>query len=131
METIRIQTNTRSELIDITNLVQSYLSRQGREDGTLLVFVPHTTAGVTLNENADPDVRRDILADLERLVPWEQPYYGHYERNSAAHMKASLIGASVCVPVQDGRLVVGPWQGIYLCEFDGPRTRKVHLVVRP
>ena len=130
MKTIAVRTQARSELVDITAQVRNTIQEHNLENGVVYVFVPHTTAGVTLNENADPDVRRDMLADLERLVPWTQPYYAHYEGNSAAHMKASLVGASVCVPVQGGRLAVGPWQGIYLCEFDGPRTRKVHLEIR-
>lgn len=129
MYTLNIRTQARSELVDITAQVRKAIQEHNLENGVVYIFIPHTTAGVTLNENADPDVRRDMLADLERLVPWTQPYYAHYEGNSAAHMKASLVGASVCVPVQDGTLAVGPWQGIYLCEFDGPRTRKVHLEI--
>jgi secondary thiamine-phosphate synthase enzyme len=129
METLAVRTQARSELVDITAQIRELIREHHVENGVVFVFVSHTTAGITLNENADPDVRRDILADLDRLVPWTQPYYAHFEGNSAAHMKASLVGSSVCVPVQDGRLVVGPWQGVYLCEFDGPRTRKVHLVV--
>jgi secondary thiamine-phosphate synthase enzyme len=129
METLAVRTQARSELVDITAQVRAIVQERNVENGVVFVFVPHTTAGITLNENADPDVRKDMLADLDRLAPWKQPYYAHYEGNSAAHMKASLIGASACVPVQDGRLAVGPWQGIYLCEFDGPRTRKVHVVI--
>jgi secondary thiamine-phosphate synthase enzyme len=130
MDTLNVRTQARSEFVDITAQVRTAVSENNFVNGVVFGFVPHTTAGITLNENADPDVRRDVLADLDRLVPWTQPYYAHYEGNSAAHMKASLIGSSVCVPVQDGRLALGTWQGIYLCEFDGPRTRKVHLVMQ-
>jgi secondary thiamine-phosphate synthase enzyme len=129
VETIVVQTERKSQLVDISRQVQELVSGSGVEDGSVTLFVPHTTAGITLNENADPAVRGDMLADLERLFPDDQPYYRHAERNSAAHMKASLIGASVTVIIETGRLVLGPWQGIYLCEFDGPRTRKVHLTV--
>jgi secondary thiamine-phosphate synthase enzyme len=129
VETIVVQTERKSQLVDISRQVQELVSGSGVEDGSVTLFVPHTTAGITLNENADPAVRGDMLADLERLFPDDQPYYRHAERSSAAHMKASLIGASVTVIIETGRLVLGPWQGIYLCEFDGPRTRKVHLTV--
>ena len=95
-------------------------------DGVVTVFIPHTTCGVTINENADPDVVIDMLAALERMVPWEAGYR-HGEGNSAAHVKASLMGFSVQVPVADGRLQLGTWQGIYLCEFDGPRVREVRI----
>jgi secondary thiamine-phosphate synthase enzyme len=97
--------------------------------GYAIVYVPHTTAGVTINENADPDVVHDVLRQLDAMVPWKQPFFRHVEDNSASHIKASLIGSSVMVIVQDGSLVLGTWQGIYFCEFDGPRTRKVHVKV--
>lgn len=129
METIVVQTQQKSELIDISHQIQELVSGSGMPEGTATLFVPHTTAGITLNENADPSVRSDMLADLERLFPDDQPYYRHAERNSAAHMKASLMGASVTVIIAKTRLVLGPWQGIYLCEFDGPRTRKVYLKI--
>ena len=95
-----------------------------------MVFVPHTTAGVTINENADPAVREDIASVLDRMVPWKGPYR-HTEGNSAAHVKTSLVGHAAIVPLHDSRLALGTWQGIYLCEFDGPRTRKVHVQVIP
>jgi secondary thiamine-phosphate synthase enzyme len=93
--------------------------------GMCFVFCQHTTAGLTINENADPDVVQDMLMELDRLVPWRNPGYQHSEGNSAAHVKATLVGASVAVPVTDGRLDLGVWQGIYFCEFDGPRRRRV------
>jgi secondary thiamine-phosphate synthase enzyme len=129
VETIVVRTQQKSELIDISRQVQDLVSAIDVAEGTVTLFVPHTTAGITLNENADPNVRRDMLADLERLFPDDQPYYRHAEGNSAAHMKASLMGSSVNVIIEKGRLVLGTWQGIYLCEFDGPRTRKVHMIV--
>ncbi|MGQ9555872.1 MAG: secondary thiamine-phosphate synthase enzyme YjbQ [Anaerolineae bacterium] len=121
---ISVNTSGRSQLLDITAEVEQALRRLQARDGICHLFVPHTTAGITINENADPSVRRDIVAYLDRLVPW-QGDYAHSEGNAAAHIKASLLGSSVTVPVQDGRLVLGTWQGIYLAEFDGPRRRQV------
>jgi len=130
MEMFSVKTSSRTDFKDITGQVASALAAAGVKEGACLVYVPHTTAGITINENADPAVRTDIMAALERLVPWEGPYR-HAEGNSAAHVKASLVGFSVTVPVSGGRPVLGTWQGIYFCEFDGPRTRKVHLQVLP
>jgi secondary thiamine-phosphate synthase enzyme len=124
METFSVKTSSRNDFKDITGQVASALAGAGVKEGACLVYVPHTTAGITINENADPSVRTDIMAALERLVPWEGPYR-HAEGNSAAHVKASLVGFSVMVPVSGGRPVLGTWQGIYFCEFDGPRTRRV------
>jgi secondary thiamine-phosphate synthase enzyme len=98
----------------------------GVGDGVVMVFAPHTTAGITINENADPDVMADVREALERAVPW-RANYRHGEGNAAAHVKASLVGSSALVPVESGRLRLGTWQGIYLCEFDGPRTRQVWI----
>jgi len=128
IETITLQTKSRSELIDITSLVQDALSRMSTSEGICHVFVPHTTAGITINEDADPSVRHDLLTYLERLVPW-QGGYTHREGNAAAHIKASLLGSSVSVPIVDGRLALGTWQGIYFAEFDGPRHRRVHVKI--
>ena len=123
---LEIHTAAPQEMIEITRLIQQEVRNQELQEGLVLVFVPHTTAGVTINENADPDVVIDMLAALERTVPTHGPYR-HAEGNSHAHIKASLMGASVTVPVIGGRLHLGTWQGIYLCEFDGPRIRKVHM----
>jgi len=124
--TIPIRTRDRSEMIDITATVQEELRKSGLEDGVCLAYVPHTTAGVTINESADPSVAYDIQKTLDKLVPWEGAY-GHREGNSAAHIKSSLIGNSVTVFVESGRLKLGTWQGIFFCEFDGPRSRKLHI----
>ena len=127
METFTIHTRTHSEFVEITPQIRKHIDQAGIDTGVVHVFVPHTTAGITLNENADPSVVHDMLADLDRLVSQRQPYYQHFEGNSASHLKASMVGSSVSVLVDGGRLVLGTWQGIYLCEFDGPRTRKIHV----
>jgi secondary thiamine-phosphate synthase enzyme len=127
METINVRTREHAQLIDITREIQELLSKSNMTTGILTVFVPHTTAGITINESADPSVARDILAVLDRLVPWREPYYQHMEGNTASHVKASLVGSSVRVIVEDGGMKLGTWQGIFLCEFDGPRTRKVYM----
>lgn len=121
----QIKTRSREDMLDITKVVQEAIQElSGIDISAVLIFVPHTTAGVTINENADPDVRTDIIAGLRRLVPMEQGFR-HMEGNSDAHIKASLLGSSVMVPVENGRLALGTWQGIYFAEFDGPRTRTV------
>jgi secondary thiamine-phosphate synthase enzyme len=127
-EELVIRTGRRSEMVEITARVAERLRAWSVADGVCLVFCPHTTAGLTLNENADPDVRRDMLQKLERLIPWNEDYR-HAEGNSAAHIKASLFGHSLQIPVRQGRLQLGVWQGIYLCEFDGPRSRRVLVSV--
>jgi len=124
MEHIEIATPRRCCCVDVTSRVQAALARQGVESGAALICSLHTTAGVTLNENADPDVMEDVLAALARLVP-RQGSYRHAEGNSDAHLKTCLVGVSVTLPVEAGRLVLGRWQGIYLCEFDGPRARRL------
>lgn len=121
---IGVPTRARNELVDITRSVAAELEKIGVKSGTCVVYVPHTTAGVTINENADPDVPGDILAGLARLVPASGDYR-HAEGNSDAHIKASLVGFSVTIPVIDGRLALGTWQAVYFCEFDGPRHRHV------
>ena len=131
MESLTVRSRHQSELIDISNEIRSVVNSWGIRNGLLLVYVPHTTAGVTINENADRTVVHDILADLERLFPQRQSYYRHGEGNSASHMKASMMGSSVHVMIDDGALVLGTWQGIFFCEFDGPRTRKVHVKCIP
>ena len=131
MESLTVRSRHQSELIDISNEIRSVVNSRGIRNGLLLVYVPHTTAGVTINENADRTVVHDILADLERLFPQRQSYYRHGEGNSASHMKASMMGSSVHVMIEDGALVLGTWQGIFFCEFDGPRTRKVYVKCIP
>lgn len=126
VEQIQIRSHEREELIDITHTVQEYISRVGVENGSLTLFVPHTTAAITINENADPDVARDILYKLKKEFPQSDGYH-HREGNADAHIKSSIIGTSLQVIVASGRLLLGTWQGIYFCEFDGPRTRKLHI----
>ncbi|GAB6138711.1 secondary thiamine-phosphate synthase enzyme YjbQ [Halanaerobaculum tunisiense] len=122
----RIQTDQQAQLIDITSRMQKNINQAGVETGVCTVFIPHTTAAVTINENADPTVQQDMLAKLADLIPW-QDNYQHLEGNSAAHLKASLLGSSEQVIINDGQLDLGTWQGIYLAEFDGPRTRQVKV----
>lgn len=129
MKELIVHTSRRDEFVDITGAVQQVVTESGVADGLCTVFVPHTTAGITINENADPDVVTDMIHALDKLVPWKSPQYRHGEGNTAAHVKASLLGLSVQVPVRAGRLQCGTWQGIYFCEFDGPRTRQAWVVV--
>jgi secondary thiamine-phosphate synthase enzyme len=124
VETLTVSTGVRTEMIDITSQVQKTVSSLGVENGVCHVYIPHTTAGVTINENADPSVTRDILMELNKRIPFEDGYT-HMEGNSAAHIKASLMGSSAAIPVCGGSLQLGTWQGIYFCEFDGPRSRRV------
>ena len=126
---ITLKTTGRNQFIDITRQVESIVLQSGVRKGICVIYVPHTTAGVTINENADPTVRKDIISSLEKLIPWREPFYEHAEGNSAAHIKSSLIGCNQTVIVQEGKLLLGTWQGIYFCEFDGPRTRKVYVKV--
>lgn len=120
-----VQTRARDQFVNITAQIQQAVKTLGVTDGAVTVFVPHTTCGLTVNENADPDVVSDMLAQLGAMVPHRQPFYQHAEGNSAAHVKASMMGCSLQVIVVCGRIELGVWQGIYLCEFDGPRTRRV------
>jgi len=121
---IRISTKSRTELVDITSDVQKVVAESGVPDGVCHVYVPHTTAGVTINENADPSVREDILMELNKIIPL-QDNYKHLEGNAAAHVKASIVGSSETILVERGRLMLGTWQGVFFCEFDGPRSRRV------
>ena len=123
---ITVKTGSRTEFIDVTSKIQQEISSSGFQSGICMVYVPHTTAAVTINESADPSVKKDILMILNRIVPWEAEYR-HLEGNSPAHLKSTIVGASELVAVENGQLVLGTWQGIFFCEFDGPRTRKVHL----
>ncbi len=121
---ITVKTGRQTEFVRLTERVQELIEEQGFDSGRCLVFVPHTTAGITINEGADPDVVHDMLKELNKIVPFEDGYL-HAEGNSAAHIKASMMGSSITVLVENGRLVLGTWQAIFFCEFDGPRTRKV------
>jgi secondary thiamine-phosphate synthase enzyme len=127
MQTISVTTDKRTVFVDVTALLSQALATSGMRDGALVAYVPHTTAGMTINENADPSVRRDILMVLDHLVPGSLPYT-HGEGNGDAHVKAALVGSSVTIPVHQGRLQLGTWQGVYFAEFDGPRRR--HLLVQ-
>ncbi|MFZ2399770.1 MAG: secondary thiamine-phosphate synthase enzyme YjbQ [Smithella sp.] len=128
MKEISVQTRSRFEMIDITAEVQKAVGEEKIESGICLIYTPHTTAAVTINENADPDVSRDILAALDKAVPLNANYR-HMEGNSAAHVKSSLVGASELVIIEKGRIVLGTWQSIFFCEFDGLRTRKVFISI--
>ena len=123
---LSVKTRSQTEMIDVTRLVQQQVTESGVEDGLCLVFVPHTTAAVTINESADPAVSRDILMVLNQIVPWKAAYR-HREGNSPAHLKTSIMGSSETIAVEAGRLVLGTWQGIFFCEFDGPRSRKLDV----
>lgn len=129
METISVNTRAHDEMLDITAPVAAAVRNSGVHSGVCTVFVPHTTAGVTINENADADVVHDVLKALEVAVPWRQPFYRHGEGNSAAHLKSSLVGCAQQIIVENGALALGTWQGIYFCEFDGPRRRQCHVQV--
>lgn len=124
MREFSLQTNGRTDFVDLTGEVQSVVAELGLDEGAVVVFNPHTTAAVTINEGADPDVVRDMAASLDRIVPWNDGYR-HAEGNSAAHIKASMFGSSVTVIVSGGRLKLGTWQKIWFCEFDGPRRRRI------
>jgi len=127
--TLEVKTQHRDQMVDLTAQVQRVVTDAGVVEGSVTVYVPHTTAGVTVNENADPDVVHDLLKQLDAMVPWTQPFYRHAEGNSASHVKASMMGSSVTVLVEDGRLLLGTWQGVWFCEFDGPRSRRAWVAV--
>lgn len=125
---LSVPTSSRTQMINIDHLVEHTVQESGVQTGICHVFVTHTTAGVTINENADPNVVRDILAELNKIIPL-QDNYTHMEGNSAAHIKSSLVGCAQTIPVENGRLVLGTWQSVFFCEFDGPRQRKVVVQV--
>jgi len=127
---LKVRSHQREELVEFTDEVQRRLHESAAKDGTVILFVQHTTAGLTVNENADPDVPRDMLHALRTLLPQHGMGFRHGEENSDAHIKASLVGSSVTIPFADGRLLLGRWQGIFLCEFDGGRERSVVMLVR-
>ncbi|MEH7382214.1 secondary thiamine-phosphate synthase enzyme YjbQ [Bacillus sp. JJ1533] len=124
-----LQTNNRDQMIDVTNKVQSVIDESGVREGAVIIYCPHTTAGITINENADPDVKTDMIRRFDEIYPWDHKLDRHLEGNTAAHMKASTVGASQHVIITDGRLLLGMWQGIYFCEFDGPRTRTFYVKI--
>ena len=124
--TLQVKTRSRTDMMDITSMVQKEISDMGFDDGVCMVYVPHTTAGITINEGADPAVCQDIMAKLNELVPRDAGYR-HMEGNSDSHIKASFMGSSVSIIVEKGRLILGTWQKIYFCEFDGPRSRRVYV----
>ena len=123
---LSVKTSARTELIDITSKIARLVKESGVSEGRCMLYVPHTTAAVTINESADPSVKDDILMVLNQIVPWDANYR-HGEGNSPAHVKSTLVGASETVAIENGSLVLGTWQGIFFCEFDGPRTRKIHV----
>lgn len=127
---LHVSSRSRNQMIDITGQVGSAVSKSGIKNGDVIVYCPHTTAGITINENADPSVPHDILLTLEELIPHHRAGYRHSEGNSDSHCKSSLIGCSEQVLIKDGRLNLGTWQGIFFCEFDGPRNRRVFVQIR-
>lgn len=128
LETIEIRTRSRTEFLDLTPQIRQIVQKSGIRNGICYLFVPHTTAGLTINENADPSVQHDMLMETNKVIPF-QDNYSHYEGNSAAHIKSSLFGNSLFVFIEDGTLVLGTWQGIYFCEFDGSRRRKIFVKI--
>jgi secondary thiamine-phosphate synthase enzyme len=128
IETLEISTRARTEFIDITSLVQQIVRKSGVHQGICYLYVPHTTAALTINENADPSVQQDLLMEINKVIPF-QDHYSHAEGNSAAHIKASLFGNALFVFIEANTLVLGTWQGIYFCEFDGARRRKVYVKI--
>lgn len=123
---LSVKTHAKTEFVDITSDIKSVVKQAGIDQGICMLFVPHTTAGITINESADPSVQSDVLMVLNQMVPWDADYR-HLEGNSPAHVKSSLVGPSELIAIENGALVFGTWQGIYFCEFDGPRNRKVHV----
>jgi secondary thiamine-phosphate synthase enzyme len=130
MHSLKVRSHQREELVEFTEQVQEQLSESGAKEGVVILYVQHTTAGLTVNENADPDVPRDMLHALRTLIPQHGMGFRHGEENSDAHIKASLVGPTVTIPFSEGKLLLGRWQGIFLCEFDGGRERKVIMTIR-
>ena len=129
MKIINVSTTKRIDFIDITSQVRKVVSESQTEDGIVTIYVPHTTCGITINEGADPDVVRDIKYQLEKLIPYQQGYQ-HMEGNADSHIKTCIVGSSENIIIENGQLVLGTWQSIFLCDFDGPRTRKVHINIQ-
>ncbi|GGD87384.1 secondary thiamine-phosphate synthase enzyme YjbQ [Paenibacillus nasutitermitis] len=122
-----LRTSRHDEMIDITREITAIVSKEGVQSGLAVIYCPHTTAGITIQENADPDVKHDVLMRLDEVYPWEHPKYRHAEGNTASHLKAITTGTSQTVIIDQGRLLLGRWQGIYFCEFDGPRSREYYI----
>ncbi|MCE7791456.1 secondary thiamine-phosphate synthase enzyme YjbQ [Salipaludibacillus sp. CUR1] len=129
LKKLSLSTGSRDEMQDITNEVQRVLDESGVNSGVVYVYCAHTTGGITINENADPDVKRDMIMRWDEVYPWHHEQYRHAEGNTASHLKASTVGASQAVIIDNGKLILGTWQGIYFCEFDGPRQRNVYIKV--
>lgn len=129
LHTLDLATKSRDEMRDITREIRALVHQSGVKEGTALIYCPHTTAGIAINENADPDVKRDILMRLDEIYPWEHPKYRHAEGNTASHLKSITCGPSQTVIISKGELLLGRWQGIYFCEFDGPRRRQFHVKI--
>jgi len=127
LQTLTVRTTARNEMVEVTDRLRKMIGTYNIVEGMLVVYVPHTTAAVTINENADPDVKSDMLLKLSTLVPQRETYYRHAEGNSDSHVKAAMVGSSVTVLIEAGKLVLGRWQGVYFCEFDGPRQRELHV----
>jgi secondary thiamine-phosphate synthase enzyme len=130
MHSIMVRSGEREEMVDITVEVAKFVRENTAGEGVCMLFIQHTTCGLTINENTDPDVKSDMLGFLRRLIPQFEPNFRHYEHNSDAHIKSSLVGSSVSIPFESGKLLLGTWQGIYLCEFDGPRERRVLITLK-
>jgi len=130
LEVLEVKTSSHTEMVNITYQIQSAIEKNGVKEGTAVVYTPHTTAAITINESADPDVVRDMLYETNKIVPLSDNYH-HLEGNSAAHIKSSLFGASETLIIENGRIQLGTWQGIFFCEFDGPRRRKVWIKLSP
>lgn len=128
--TLSVRSSVREEMIDITSNITDVVSKSGMKNGICYLYVPHTTAGITINENADPSVKADIIDQLKKIVPYSRNYK-HLEGNADAHIKSTLVGVSLFLFIKNGRLMVGRWQGIFFCEFDGPRSREVHVKIIP
>ena len=130
MQVLKVRSRQREELVEITDRVKQALEDSGEQEGVVVLYVQHTTAGLTVNENADPDVPRDMLHLLRTVIPQHGMGFRHGEENSDAHIKATLVGSSVTIPFHDGKLLLGRWQGVFLCEFDGGRERQVIMIVK-
>lgn len=130
LHSFKIQTSSRDEMVDVTSEVNAEIKRKKVKSGVVTVYCPHTTAGITINENADPDVKRDMIRRFDEVYPWVDEKDQHFEGNTAAHLKASTVGSSQQIIIENGSLLLGTWQGIYFCEFDGPRNRTCYIKIQ-